>query len=483
MSSSGSNRRDILRHSLWYSVGSLLENLSSLVTGFFVARWLGPSIQGVWQTARLVLSYSDFSTLGQGLGMQREVGVALGRKDEEGVRGHRDTGFCWSALLMLAAGAATAAYALEGVHDPRFRGALFAIAAMVSVNGVNSYFNLWYKAVGRFGILTIAALLRGAVLLGVVLLIWKFGFSGLLWGSVVAALAVGVFYWIVAREKPRLRIVPASLRSTLSIGFPVFLVGLSGLLFASLDRIIVVGRMGFVDMGFYSVSTMLFMPIQVALSSAAIVLFPDVCRSVGADNTGRGLAKYLLEPIDLLVSVLPVVSVGMVVILPAVIDVLLPAYHSGLRPAQIAIWGLSFSSASAYCWNIVVGSGRTWWLVFISLVSSLIKLMLALLLVDAGYGLSGVAAATMISYAIQFGFIFLAAARIAHVPRGLGASVLLRAAGFAAAAAAVSFFIGDVRQLFAHGLTGLVPRTCALLVIAVPGIQRVLVAMRKHKNV
>lgn len=478
-----STRRDLVRNSAWYSAGALVENLCSLVSGLFVARWLGPSIQGVWQTARLFLSYSDYSTLGQGLGMQRHVSVALGRRDEEAVRRYRDTGFCWSVLLMLCAAIAISGYAMVAVADVHFRFALLAIAGIVTANGINSFFNLWYKANSRFGILTVASLLRGGGFLAIVLLIWKFTFAGLLWGNVAAAAAVGLFYWMEADVPPRLRINTHALRDNLRVGFPVFLVGISSLLFASLDRIVVVSRMGFADMGFYSVSTMVFMPIQVALSAAAIVLFPNVCRKFGENDSGHNLAQYLVEPLILLGGTLPAVAGFLALSMPTVIDLLLPAYSTGLRPAQIALWGLSFSAASSYCWNIVVGSGRTWWLVAASVVSSTFKVGLVFLLLRAGYGLNGVAGATMLAYVLQFLLTFLVAAAIAHVRGSLRVAIPLGLLVLTLFTLVASVYVGDFRAILHHGGAGASLRVLILVLMAAPAFATLIHAARRNKFV
>lgn len=442
------NRWQIIKHSAWYSAGTMFENVCSLLLGFFVARWLGPTLQGIWQTARLLLSYSDYSTLGLGLGMQREVGVALGRQDRQAAKDYRDTGFCWSVLSMGLVAIGLAGYAWGFAQEPKFRLALLAVSGIVLANGLNSFFNLWYKAISHFGWLTMAMLVRGICLLGTILLIRTFRFEGLLIGQLGASLIVGVLYWAVAQEKPRFRINMQALRNSFRTGFPVLLVGVSGLLFSSLDRIVVISRMGFADMGFYSVSTLVFMPIHVAVSSAAIVCFPRVCLAYGQDDSGRHLGKFLVEPLRVVTTALPMLSMLLMVVMPAAIDYLLPAYRQGLLPAQIAVWGLSFSAATAYCWNIIVGAGRSMTLVLINLASSIFKLILTAFFLSHGLGLNGISVATVASHVLYFTLTLCAAASIIQVPKYSLATTLGQAISLAGVAAAAGFGMRDIRSVW-----------------------------------
>ncbi|HPG00605.1 MAG TPA: hypothetical protein PLE77_11085, partial [Kiritimatiellia bacterium] len=152
-----SERRRFLQSSVAFSAGLFFENLCGMVLGFFVARWMGPRTQGIWQTARLFRTYSEFSTLGQGLGMRREAAVAQGRMDEAAVAAQRDTGFVWATFSLGLAGVVIALYAALFHHSAPFRLALFAVALSVMMAGASSFFNLWYKTIERFGVLAVSS--------------------------------------------------------------------------------------------------------------------------------------------------------------------------------------------------------------------------------------------------------------------------------------------------------------------------------------
>jgi len=52
--------------------GAGINFISSLVSGYFFALFLGPAVYGIWQTARVFLSYSTFLSLGIPFTMRRD---------------------------------------------------------------------------------------------------------------------------------------------------------------------------------------------------------------------------------------------------------------------------------------------------------------------------------------------------------------------------------------------------------------------------
>ncbi|MFH0954155.1 MAG: lipopolysaccharide biosynthesis protein [Verrucomicrobiota bacterium] len=468
----------IFRSSALYAFGMFFEQICGMVTGLFVARLLGPHTQGIWQTARLFRTYSDLSTLGQGFGMRREVAVALGAGDQKEVEDQRDTGFVWNTGCMLVAAAVVLGVALAASPPALLRRALFGIAAALVLTGVSTFFSFWYKTIERFGALALIAVVGGLASLLTVALVYGLGFDGLIAGYVLATAAVLGAQVVAFRDRIRLRFSTAAWRRSFALGFPLWLTMISGLVFSSVDRILVISLMGFSDMGFYSVSTMCFMPVETAVGSLAVVLLPRACRRYGEDLSAAGLGRYFLTPLGILMVGLPAVAVAIALAVPFVVRVLLPAYEAGIQPAQIALFGLAFSAASGFCHNVVLAAGRTWWLVAATLLSSLAKLALVWLLIARGLGLSGVAGAGVLAYVVQFVLLVALAAHVTRCALGEWGRVVLEALASAAAcawvwryvsAAASSSFAGH-----GAGLAGAAGVVLLLLWIALRRVVRLL---------
>jgi O-antigen/teichoic acid export membrane protein len=448
-----SSLKTIARHSAVFSAGMMFEQVSSSLLGFFVARLLGPRIQGIWQTARLLRIYSELSSLGQPLGMRREVGVALGAGKQEEVELQRDTSFVWNTFSLLAAALAVAVYALAFPHTPLLRNALVAMALTIAVTGASTFFNLWYKTTGGFGILALASIGTGVGSLVSIALLLAWGFNGLIAGYVLANAAALAVMAAMYREPFRLRFSFEAWWRSLRVGFPLFLIGAFALIFSSLDRIVVVSRMGFSNMGFYSVAYMLFLPLEMAVASISVVLLPRVCQRFGADSSALGLNRFYLAPLSVLMLAIPSVAGFMALFLPALIRLLLPQYEPAIRPAQIALAGLSFSAASGFCHNVLLAAGRTWHIVAASVVGSVVKLAVIWLLI-ADHGLSGIAAASAVGFMAQFAVLFMLSAATTRISWILGARALLESAVVGLACAGLWLRLGDAANLLRPSAVG-----------------------------
>lgn len=462
----------LVKKSVVYSAGMLFESLCGMVLGLFVARLMGPRIQGIWQTARLFRTYSEFATLGQTLGMRREAAVAEGRGDAEAVAAQRDTGFTWATFSLGLVGVGVALYAWLFPHPLTFRHALTAVAVAVAVSGLITFFNLWYKTIERFGALAVAAVAGGVVSLLSIEFLRRFGFEGMLWGYVLAAVTTCAVLASVHRGPLGIRIDRSAWVASFSVGFPLFLITVGGILFSTLDRIVVVARFGFVNMGFYSVSTMSFMPIWMAVSSASVVLLPRVCRRFGQTGSPEDIARYLVDPLSLLMIGLSGLAGLAAVALPVVVELLLPGYQAGIRPAQIVLFGLPFSCVAGFFENVILASGRTWRMAAASFAASGFKLALVWLVAGWSAGLVGVAAATVGAYVIQFLLLLEVAGRAAHCGRRVRFRLAFEAVLSAVACGMLSFVVRDIRLLLEPAESWLVwGRWAALLLMtAVPAL-------------
>lgn len=442
-----SSLKTIARHSAVFSFGTMFEHFCSSVLGFFVARLLGPRVQGIWQTARLLRIYSELSGLGQALGMRREVNVALGAGDTAEVEIQRDTTFVWNTFSLLAAGLAVAAYTVAVPHTPLVRNALAAMALTIAITGISNFFTMWYKTTGGFGILALSSVGAGLGSLVSIGLLIGWGFNGLIAGYVITNAAALAIMAAMYRESFRLRFSRAAWWRSLRVGFPLFLISAFAMIFSSLDRIVVVSRMGFSNMGFYSVAYMLFLPLELAVASISIVLLPRVCQRYGADASALGLNRFYLAPLSILMAAVPSLAGLMALFLPPLIRWLLPQYEPAIRPAQIALAGLSFSAAAGFCHNILLAAGRTWQIVAASVVGSVVKLAV-IRLVIVRHGLSGIAAASAAGFLAQYVFLFVASVRTTGLPWRRGAAVLLESAGISAGCAVLWIRLGDVGVLW-----------------------------------
>jgi len=463
-----SGRRHFIRSSIFISAGLFFENICGMILGLFVARWMGPRTQGIWQTARLFRTYSEFATLGQGLGMRREAAVAQGRGDGVEFEDQRDTGFTWATFSLGLAGLLIAVYALLMPHSGPFRLALATVALSVMMSGALSFFNLWYKTIERFGVLAGASIAAGVVSLGSIgLLKWR-GFEGMLLGYVLTGF-VALLVMVVAFRGPlRIRFSVEAWRRSLSVGFPLFLVTVAGILFSTLDRLLVVAVLGFADMGFYSVSSMCFMPVSMAVSSVSVVLLPRVCRHYGQTGTSEQMSQFLAEPLRLLMTPLAGVAGVAALMIPWLVTILLPGYEAGVVPAQIVLLGLPFGCVTGFFENVLVASGLTWRMALVTTLASVAKLVLVLALLVCGMGLQGVALGSVLASVVGFALLLAVAGRATGMAWKPRVVLLLESLAATGLSAAVVFYLRDFRALLSSPAKSAIPWIACTALVVLP---------------
>lgn len=59
--------------------------LSGLIVGMLVAKLLGPEMLGIWGIFQLIISYYSYTNLGATNGLSRNLGIAIGNKDDKAI--------------------------------------------------------------------------------------------------------------------------------------------------------------------------------------------------------------------------------------------------------------------------------------------------------------------------------------------------------------------------------------------------------------
>ena len=113
-----SNRFHILRDTFHYSASAVVSQVVGLVSGFWIARLLGPHDYGIWNAVLLVLAYGAYLEFGVLSAMGRDLPLYIGQGDlqkasviEGAARYVTICGAFTAAVIVLA-------FSLLPVHSP-----------------------------------------------------------------------------------------------------------------------------------------------------------------------------------------------------------------------------------------------------------------------------------------------------------------------------------------------------------------------------
>ena len=395
-------RLAILWEAFHYSATALVAQALGLISGFVVAKVLGPSDFGVWNAVSLALVYVGFSDLGVLPAMARDVPVYLGQGDS--ARARRTESVALGVTLV-----STAIFALGvlvlGVYvgSGVMRVGLFGMAMMVAAQRLYSYYLTVLRCYGEFGWLsrlqTILAIV--STLLAIALVLW-WGFVGRVAAAVVSQLALlgGILWFRKWGIWPSLDL--KILRQLITTGIPIVAASVIVGLLTTVDRLLIVSYLGETQLGHFGLALLMTSVVSLIPSMSGQVLYPRMTFRYGeAGQNPEALRPFVLRPPIMIGLFLPLLIGPLYLILPTVVAEFLPAYTPGIVAARIVLLGIFFFGIIGTTDYFLVTIGKLRPYITIAFVALMVNVILDLIALKLGYGIEGVAiTGTVISYAI-----------------------------------------------------------------------------------
>ena len=98
-----STKKDIIKETGKYTISTIVGKLLSLPYAIVVAKFLGPSMLGIFALYQLIISYASYSQLGQLQSLSRQIPIAYGNNDNNKVENIKNILFSSYAITTLLA--------------------------------------------------------------------------------------------------------------------------------------------------------------------------------------------------------------------------------------------------------------------------------------------------------------------------------------------------------------------------------------------
>lgn len=377
------------------AVGQLVSGARSIV----VASLLGPQQFGLWKSLQLLLAYSAWTDGGAARGLAREVPLLRG----EGQPAERaDVERAAWLLTLLPTAWVTFGVVLAGASVGGALGAgLIAFGPVLFTSRVALFLFEVATANKAFGLRS-----RGVLALAVIdaavapPAAW---WGGVEWfmASVALTNAVAIVYLSVGlRFSWRLSWKAAGIGRVVAVGFPIAVSGLIFGLTKTTDRLVIAAHMGTEAVGFYGLASIVFdlgVMVPVLLGQ---VLLPHAVERYGRERDPEALfeqARHLMRTVG---RMLPFLLAAGWLLIPAVTRTLLPAYEPGIGAARILIWAPVFLAVHAVGFVVLVALRRLTVLIALHAGALLLAVASTVGAIRLGGGITGVAAAMVITYAV-----------------------------------------------------------------------------------
>ena len=409
-----SDDRRAVRDSLIVTVGGQLEQVVGTFTSFFLrsgtaVRWgLDVAHMGVYSSARVLLDYANWSSLGTGLGAVQEIPIlrAAGRDAE--ARRVADVAYTAATVLCLvyAAGLLAVAWSV-GTWNARsplavtWAWSLSAVASLAILHRYQSFLIAVLRAHQEFALITELAVIDS--ILHAALIVAALGLAGY-WGL---WLVVGILYlfniaYLHARNPFRFGWAwdAAATWRLMKVGLPILATTVAFGLVLHVDKFLILNFVpdGAEAVGLYTIALMgTGWGLDLA-SRVAVVMYTYYQTTLGRTNDPSAVARQAARTTESLAPILAAGGAIAYLVGPAFLGWSLPKYAGGLVALRPLLPGTVMLGLAWPARQVLIAVGRPYRLVLATLAGLAIT-GAAGAVGATHWGLAGVAGGMSVGYA------------------------------------------------------------------------------------
>ena len=279
--------------------GNLASSALRMVGGLLQARFVAPSVLGLFNGIGLIQGYTRFLQMGILNGLNRELPYYFGKGDHQRVKELASAAQAWAIALGV-----TVALALNGVAAWYLAHGQWWIAAGWATNAVTvfiffygtMYLQATYRTAHDFARLSLVNVVQNAAAVALIVLIVLMNFYGMCLRAIISAIAglAMLYYWrpICVRPAWNLR----HLKHLLIIGLPIFGVGELYQFWQTLEGTLVLQQLGRHGMGLYAMVVVVSTTLEMLPMAVSQVLYPRMAEQYGRTGHLGGLLRMSISP-------------------------------------------------------------------------------------------------------------------------------------------------------------------------------------------
>ncbi|NKN33895.1 lipopolysaccharide biosynthesis protein [Marichromatium bheemlicum] len=387
-----------------YLSSKITRQLIGAITAFLRPRLLTPELFGVWTLLKLIPQYASYAHLGARTTLRVYYPWHIARGEQARAETLVSGAILTTLLLDLLVAAALILIALHDGQGDALRLGLVAMAGVVLLQAWHHTAFAALKARHRFDLIGRANYLESVLLLATTLaLLPTFGFYGVLWSLLITEASVGLLLWHQAGIVPRwprraLRLGGEMIRR----GWPIMSLELAMMLVVTADRVMAWVLLGASALGHYGVAVMIIGFLRNIPGTAREILEPRLMGELAASDHDQLLREHLLRPALNAAFLMPLLIGPVALATPLAIDLLLPRYQEAIVPTQILACGVHFLALALVLRSLVVAFEQQRRAARLTPAVLAAEVLVAWLAVELGWGLEGIATASVFGLALLF---------------------------------------------------------------------------------
>ncbi len=333
-----------------YSLTATTASIVSIVVSLLNMRWLGPAELGIWQSLIVVSAYVPFLQLGVQSGLNLELPILLGKKDDQRAKEYIANAYYISiivtVIILILGLCATLIVWLKGLGLKY----VFGVLALTAVNvgsSISYHFIARYRSSMSFDILT--SIIRKQLITTILCVpfIYFFGLWGLLLYNAVPAL---VYAGLMFKRSPFSGIKPKIEKHNsfylIKRGTIQMLYVQTSTAIKTFQQMFLLRFGGTTYVGLFSPALAIGGVINLLPGQLAQFLVPQMGYKYGNTGNARDLWPYIKKILFYMpLAILPV-SIVISLLLPWMVNTLFPKYMESVLAMQIMTYGFIFSCSS-----------------------------------------------------------------------------------------------------------------------------------------
>jgi O-antigen/teichoic acid export membrane protein len=384
-----------------YSSSAVLAQGLGLISGFVVARWLGPTDYGILNVVSLVLIYGAYFDFGILPAMGRDLPLLRGQGDLDQAKAIESAAFGATVVSSVLVAVTVLALAFTPSYSPLMAFGLGGMAILLVLQRLYGYYITVLRGYNEFGRLSqlqaLSALL--ATTLIVVGVLWL-GFIGRIVAALLSQLLMLVYVVRIRKWEIAFSLELPVIWKLIKVGMPIIVSSVILGFLTTVDRVMIVTYLGETQLGYFGIAALIVSVVSLIPGMAVQALYPRMAHKYGeSGHSIASLQDYVLVPSLMLGFLLPLLIGPVYLVLPFIVQTLLPAYTPGILAARIVLLGIFFFALLGLTDYFLVIIGKLKQYVFFACLALALNLILDLLFLNWGWGIVGIAlGGTLITY-------------------------------------------------------------------------------------
>lgn len=395
----------LIKDTFLYSVGRYMAQGLNFFTAVLMRKFLGPFNMGVWNLLKVVRDYAEYSDLGTNIALSYKFPYHKGKGESFEADKIKDVVFNFAMLgsIVIAVGLVLFSLIFRQSLTKEIYVGLFAVAILIIFQKLYTYYIILLRSNKDFTVLSKSIVFDSVMdLLLILLLVYKFGLYGLYATAIILPILNILYIRRQINYKLKFSFDLNGILSYIKFGFPLFVVTLLLVILNSVDKIMIASMLGLEQLGFFSIAFMAKSYNDEISKNITHIITPHFFEDWGKSEDPLKNSKYVTT-VTIIVSYFMVLLLGSVfIVAPVFITYVLPKFIPGITAMKLYIIASFFSALMPFSSQFLIAVRKQYSLMPIMIFTIILNVIFNYVFIRNGFGISGVAAATLISVCISF---------------------------------------------------------------------------------